>query len=139
MKIFLYFIGRPKDPHANSLAEDYIARASRFKPAQMAEVRPDRFDPWTKHPNAQKIAFEPGGKLLDSAAFSRLFSAAEMSGRDLVFLVGGHDGLPEIWRERADLFVSLGPMTMPHELARVVVAEQIYRAFTILRNHPYQR
>ncbi len=139
MKVHLYFVGRPKDAHCNSLAEDYMARTARFTPSTMLEVRPERFDPWDKHPTARKIAFDPLGKALDSDAFSKLFANAEMLGHDLVFLVGGHDGLPDTWRSRADLVLSLGAMTMPHELARVVVAEQIYRAFTILRNHPYQR
>jgi 23S rRNA (pseudouridine1915-N3)-methyltransferase len=62
-----------------------------------------------------------------------------MRGQDLVFLIGGHDGPPAQWRSRADLRVSLSALTMPHELARAVLAEQIYRAFTILRGHPYPR
>jgi 23S rRNA (pseudouridine1915-N3)-methyltransferase len=62
-----------------------------------------------------------------------------MEGRDLLFLVGGAEGLPTGWRERADLLVSLSRMTLPHELARAVLAEQIYRAFTTLRGHPYPR
>lgn len=139
MKTFLYFVGRAKDTHANAMAQDYIDRAHRFSPTVMAELRPERVDPWVKHPTAKKIALDPLGKQLDSDAFSRLFSTAEMQGHDLVFLVGGHDGLPAEWRTKADLLVSLGPMTLPHELARVVATEQIYRAFTILRNHPYQR
>jgi len=57
----------------------------------------------------------------------------------LVFVVGGADGLPAGWRERAGLLLSLSPMTLPHELARVMLAEQIYRAFTSLRGHPYPR
>jgi 23S rRNA (pseudouridine1915-N3)-methyltransferase len=71
--------------------------------------------------------------------FANLIEKAEMQGHDMVFAVGGHNGLPDAWRQRADLLVSLSPMTMPHELARAVLAEQIYRAFTILRGHPYPR
>lgn len=139
MKAFLYFIGKPKDAQANALAAEYIKRASRYAPSVMTEIRPDRFDPWAKHPTAKKIMLDPAGKALDSNAFADLFAAAEMKGHDLVFAVGGHDGLPEDWRGRADLLLSLSAMTMPHELARVVIAEQIYRAFTILRGHPYPR
>ncbi len=62
-----------------------------------------------------------------------------MSGQDLVFAVGGHAGFTPEWRERADLLLSLSGLTMPHELARAVLAEQIYRAFTMLRGHPYPR
>ena len=139
MKIYLYFIGKPKDAQANVLAAEYMKRASRYASSTMAEIRPDRFDPWARHPNAKKIMLDPAGKALDSTGFAHLLSAAEMKGHDLVFAVGGHDGLPEDWRRRADLLLSLSSMTMPHELARVVIAEQIYRAFTILRGHPYPR
>ena len=62
-----------------------------------------------------------------------------MEGRDLAFLIGGADGLLPEWRPRADLLLSLSPMTFPHELARAMLAEQIYRAFATLRNHPYPR
>jgi 23S rRNA (pseudouridine1915-N3)-methyltransferase len=139
MKVFLYYVGKPKDPHANALAADYIKRADRFAPSQMLEIRPDRTDLWSKHPGAKKILLDPLGRSLDSTAFADLFAKAEMLGHDLLFLVGGHDGLPPAWRERADLLVSLSAMTMPHELARAMLAEQIYRAFTMLRGHPYPR
>ncbi len=95
----------------------------------MREIRPDRVDLWAKHPTARKIFLDPAGKPLDSAAFAALLSKAEMEGRDLVFLIGGHDGLPPGWAARADLLVSLSAMTFPHELARAMLAEQIYRAF----------
>jgi 23S rRNA (pseudouridine1915-N3)-methyltransferase len=139
LKVFLYYVGKPRDPHANALATDYIERSARFAPCKMAEVRVDRIDLWTKHPGAKKILLDPAGKALDSQTFAQLFARAEMNGHDLVFVVGGHDGLPSQWRERADLLLSLSAMTMPHELARVVLSEQIYRAFTSLRGHPYPR
>ena len=139
MKIHLYFIGKPKDAHANGMAADFVSRVSRYSAAEMREIRPDRTDLWKKHPTARKIFLDPAGKPMDSATFSALISAAEMSGRDLVFLVGGHDGLPSGWAARADLLLSLSPMTFPHELARAMLAEQIYRAFATLRGHPYPR
>lgn len=139
MKVFLYYVGKAKDPHANAIAADYIKRASRFAPSQMVEIRPEKVDLWAKHPGARKIFLDPLGRALDSTAFADVFARAEMQGHDLVFLVGGHDGLPPAWRERADLLLSLSPMTMPHELARAVLGEQIYRAFTMLRGHPYPR
>ena len=98
MKVFLYFIGKPKDAHANALAADYMARANRFAPSSMSEIRPDRTDLWAKHPTARKILLDPGGRSLDSPAFADLFAKAEMAGHDLVFAVGGHDGLPAGWR-----------------------------------------
>ena len=139
MKVFVYFVGKPKDAHANAIAADYVKRISRFTPCQMTEIRVDRTDLWAKHPTAKKILMDPAGVSLDSDAFAQIFSKAEMSGHDLVFAVGGHDGHPDAWRTRADMLVSLSAMTMPHELARAVLTEQIYRAFTILRGHPYPR
>ena len=139
MKIFLYYIGRAKDPHANALAEDFLARVSRYSTAEMREIRPERTDLWGKHPAARKILLDPAGKPIDSAGFTSLIETAAREGRDLVFVVGGHDGLPPRWAHRADRLLSLSPLTMPHELARVVLAEQIYRAFATLRGHPYPR
>ena len=139
MKIHLYFIGKPKDPHANAIAADFLGRAARYSPVEMREIRPDRADLWAKHPSARKVFLDPAGKPMDSAAFAALVSKSEMEGRDLVFLIGGHDGLPPGWAARADLLVSLSAMTFPHELARAMLAEQIYRAFATLRGHPYPR
>jgi 23S rRNA (pseudouridine1915-N3)-methyltransferase len=139
VKIYLYFIGKPKDPHANALAEDFLGRAARYCPAEMREIRPERTDLFARHPSARKIFLDPAGKPLDSAAFTKWMARAEMEGRDLVFLIGGHDGLPAGWAARADLLLSLSAMTFPHELARAMVAEQIYRAFATLRGHPYPR
>jgi 23S rRNA (pseudouridine1915-N3)-methyltransferase len=138
VKVFLYFSGKPKDPHMNALAADYVQRANRYAPTVMSELKP-KSDFWAKHPTAKKILLDPAGKSMESGPFSEMFAKAEMLGHDLVFVIGGHDGHPEEWRQRADLLLSLSAMTMPHELARAVVAEQIYRAFTILRGHPYPR
>jgi 23S rRNA (pseudouridine1915-N3)-methyltransferase len=134
LKIFLYYIGKARDPHANAMAEEYIKRSTRFAKCEMREIDPRRFDPFARHLAASKILLDPSGRPLDSAAFVRLLGE-----RDLVFVLGGADGLPAEWRSKADVLLSLSPMTMPHELARVVLAEQIYRALTTLRGHPYPR
>jgi 23S rRNA (pseudouridine1915-N3)-methyltransferase len=139
VKVILYYIGKPKDARANGIAEDFLGRANHYAGTQMTEIRPDRTDPCARHPTARKIYLDPGGRQMDSQAFAEVFRDAEMSGRDLVFVVGGHDGLPPGWREKADLLLSLSRMTFPHELARAMLAEQIYRAFAILRGHPYPR
>jgi 23S rRNA (pseudouridine1915-N3)-methyltransferase len=133
VKIFLYYIGKARDAHANAMAEEYIKRSTRYATCEMREISPQRFDPWEKHPGAFKVLLDPLGRAMDSAKLVRLFD------RDLVFIIGGADGLPAEWRDRADLLLALSPMTMPHELARVVLAEQIYRALTTLRGHPYPR
>lgn len=139
MKIFVYFIGRPKDPHSNAVAEDFLGRAARYAACEMREIKPGRADLFARHPTARKVFCDPAGKALDSAAFASLVAKSEMEGRDLVFLIGGHDGLPPGWGARADLLLSLSAMTFPHELARAMLAEQIYRAFATLRGHPYPR
>jgi 23S rRNA (pseudouridine1915-N3)-methyltransferase len=139
VKIFLYYIGKPKDPHANAIASDFLGRAARYCPSEMREIQPARTDLWSKYPTARKIFLDPSGKTMGSAAFASLIAKAEMEGRDLIFLIGGHDGLPAGWAARADLLISLSAMTFPHELARAMLAEQLYRAFATLRGHPYPR
>ena len=143
MKLLLYYIGKARDTHANAMAEEYIKRSTRFAKCEMREIHPLRFDPWAKHPTATKVLLHPSGTAMDSPRFAKLVSLAEQEARDLVFLVGGATGLPPAWiagdlKNRAVL-LSLSQMTMPHELARVVLAEQIYRAFTLLRGHPYPK
>jgi len=116
-----------------------VGRAARYCNIEMREIHPGRFDLWARHPTARKVFLDPAGKPMDSPAFARLIARSEMEARDLVFLVGGHDGLPSGFAARADLLVSLSLMTFPHEFARVMLAEQIYRAFATLRGHPYPR
>ena len=139
MKVYLYYIGKPRDAHANKMAEEYIKRAARYARCEMREIKPARTDLWSKHASALKVLLDPAGRSLSSGQFAALVEKAELDGRDLVFVVGGADGLPEDWRQRADRLVSLSAMTFPHELARVVLAEQMYRAFALLRGHPYPR
>ncbi len=139
MKIFLYYIGKPRDQHANAIAEEFLKRSGRYAACQMREIVPQRFDLFTRHAAAQKIFLDPAGRPMDSAAFTKLIEQAERQGQEIVFLIGGHDGLPPAWKPRADLLLSLSPMTFLHELARALLAEQIYRALTTLRGHPYPR
>ena len=139
MTLYLYFIGKPRDAQANRMAEEYIQRSSRYIRCEMREIQPARFDLFAKHGAGRKVFLDPEGKALDSDAMAALIGAAELEARDLVFLVGGADGLPPDWRPKADLLLSLSRMTFSHELARVMLAEQVYRALTMLRGHPYAR
>jgi 23S rRNA (pseudouridine1915-N3)-methyltransferase len=139
LKVFIYFVGKPRDVHANAIAAEFLKRSSRYAVCEMREIHPERFDLFTKHSSAQKVFLDPGGRALDTEQFVKLVERAESKGQDLVFLIGGHDGLPVEWKPRADLLLSLSPMTFPHEMARAVLAEQVYRAFTTLRGHPYPR
>ena len=139
MKIWLYFIGKPRDEASNAIAAEFLKRSTRYATCEMREIHPDRFDPWAKHPSAVKALLDPAGKLWTSEQFIQWIEKTEAEARDIVFIVGGHDGLPPAWRPKGDLLLSLSPMTFPHELARAMLAEQIYRAFTTLRGHPYPR
>ena len=139
MKLYLFFIGKPRDPQANRIAEEYIQRSSRYIRCEMREIQPARFDLFAKHGAGRKVLLDPEGKALDSDGMAALIGAAELEARDLVFLVGGADGLPPDWRPKADLLLSLSRMTFSHELARVMLAEQVYRGLTMLRGHPYAR
>jgi 23S rRNA (pseudouridine1915-N3)-methyltransferase len=136
LKLIIYYVGKARDTHANAMAEEYVKRSTRFAKCEMREIQPRRFDVFEKHPSAMKVMLDPAGRALDSAAFTQLVNHET---RDIVFVLGGADGLPADWRSRADLLISLSKLTMPHELARVVLAEQIYRALTTLRGHPYPR
>ena len=139
MKLFLYYIGKPRDAHANAIAAEFIKRSSRYASCETREIVPARFDLFARHASARKIFLDPAGRIMDSPGFVQLIRQAEDEAQDLVFLIGGHEGLPPEWKSRADLLLSLSAMTFPHELARVMLAEQIYRAFTTLRGHPYPR
>lgn len=139
MRIYLYYIGKQRDAQANEMAMEYVKRTERYGKCEMREIHPGRFDLWAKHPTAWKVFLDPAGRTLASQRFAEVIGKAENEARDLVFLVGGADGLPPGWRERCDWLLSLSAMTFPHELARVMLAEQVYRAFTILRGHPYPR
>jgi 23S rRNA (pseudouridine1915-N3)-methyltransferase len=139
VKVLLYFIGKPRDEHANAIAAEFLKRTSRYARVEMREIQPGRFDLFARHPGAMKIFLDPAGKPLDTAGFVDIVRRLESEGRDAVFLLGGHDGLPPEWKPRADLLLSLSAMTFPHELARAMLAEQIYRAYTTLRGHPYPR
>jgi len=139
VKIFVYYVGKPRDAHANAMAEEYVKRCARYVQCEMREVKPGRFDPMDKHPSGTIILLDPAGKGYDSPQFTRLVGKAEQESRDLVFLVGGAEGLPEDWRKSQALLLSLSPLTYSHELARVMLAEQLYRALAGLRGHPYPK
>lgn len=101
MRLLLYYVGKPRNPNANRMAEEFIERSTRYAKCEMREIIPARFDPWAKHPTATKILLDPAGKAMDSPRFASLVSRAEQDARDLVFLVGGATGLPQPGRRTA--------------------------------------
>lgn len=90
-------------------------------------------------PGAEVIALDERGRALDTAAWAQALGRWLQSGRDVAMLVGGPDGLAAELRDRADHCWSLSPLTLPHPLVRVLVAEQLYRAYSLHTRHPYHR
>lgn len=85
------------------------------------------------------VALEVGGRPWSTEKLASQLENWQQDGRDVSFLVGGPDGLAEACRQRADQLWSLSPLTLPHPLVRILLAEQLYRAWSITRNHPYHR
>jgi 23S rRNA (pseudouridine1915-N3)-methyltransferase len=83
------------------------------------------------------VLLDSRGKQLSSEEFAELLEREQLTAVPLMFAIGASDGFTEEARRQAAFTLSLGKMTLPHELARVVLVEQLYRAFTILKNHPY--
>ena len=86
-----------------------------------------------------RVILDERGKLLDTMELARRMTGWRNAGRDVAFVIGGADGLSDGVKKSADLAWSLSPLTLPHGLARVLLAEQLYRAVSILHNHPYHR
>jgi 23S rRNA (pseudouridine1915-N3)-methyltransferase len=86
-----------------------------------------------------KVVLDERGSLVRTMELARRIARWRETGRDVAFIVGGADGLAESVKGSADFVWSLSPLTLPHGLARVVLAEQLYRAHSILHNHPYHR
>jgi 23S rRNA (pseudouridine1915-N3)-methyltransferase len=134
LKVHLLYIGKPRSREANVLAQEYALRLGRYCRFEMRQIRDESAG--AAYKGALRIVLDPAGEQITSQA---LASVLERAGRDVAFFVGGAEGFSEAFRSSADRLLSLSKMTLPHELARVVLAEQIYRAFTILSNHPYPR
>ena len=143
MRITLIAVGKVKQAGMRAELDDYFGRLKRYATFQEVELKdaPERelIPRFSKAiPERTKvIALEVGGKMLDSHGLARLVADIERSPGAAAFLIGGSYGLPAEVSKRADVQLSLSPMTLPHRLARLVLAEQLYRAFTILRNEPY--
>lgn len=138
LRVRVAYVGRPRNRALNDAAADYATRIARYCEFEQRELRSAE-QVRDKFAGAVLVALDPAGRELDSTAFARWMEKHQDRGtRDLVFLVGGADGLPEEIRSSAEL-ISLSRLTLPHELARVVLLEQVYRAFTIMRGHPYPR
>jgi 23S rRNA (pseudouridine1915-N3)-methyltransferase len=134
---------RAKSDAAGTLAADYLARASRYLPceAQTYPSEADLLGALDRHSTRTApvlILLDSGGKQLSSEELAAQLGRLRDSGtQSLILAIGPADGWSAAASARANLILSLGRITLPHELARAVLAEQVYRALTILANHPY--
>jgi 23S rRNA (pseudouridine1915-N3)-methyltransferase len=142
MRLRLVMLGRTRQPELRALVADYVARIGRYAAVEVTELAesPAALRKLKADPAARWVLLDAGGKQHTSQSFARWLAAERGGGtRELIFLCGGAEGFPDALRRRAHVKLSLSTLTMPHELARVVLAEQLYRAFAILAGHPYPR
>jgi 23S rRNA (pseudouridine1915-N3)-methyltransferase len=155
MQIHLIAVGTRMPAWIAQGYEDYARRLPRECSLRLVEIPLGRRS--RTHPSAQAVeeegrrmlsaiperclvvAMEVGGRSWDTPALAARLQEWLLSGRDIVLLVGGPDGLSRDCLQRADLRWSLSALTLPHALVRVVLAEQLYRAWTIISGHPYHR
>jgi 23S rRNA (pseudouridine1915-N3)-methyltransferase len=135
MKLRVVWIGKTKDPSMAKLCSDYTARIKHFLPIEIAELKQAKVDP-----SDRLVALDPRGKSWTSETFAKFLQQHMTSDpRRLTFIIGDYEGLSETVKERADVLWSLSPLTFTHDLTRVLLLEQIYRALTIIKNLPYAR
>jgi 23S rRNA (pseudouridine1915-N3)-methyltransferase len=158
MRLMVLAVGRLKDGPERDLAERYRERATQSGRAlgftgpesiEFAESRARRPEDRkaeeamafsARIPAGWRVALDERGPVIGSERFAALLAAARDGGRAHgTFIIGGADGLGEEVRQTSDLVLSFGALTLPHQLARVLVFEQLYRAMTIIAGHPYHR
>jgi len=145
VKIKIAWIGKTKEPAIASLTEEYLKRISRYAQVEGAALRDEAAllemcgDRQAKGGGKSTlILLDSRGKEYSSEAFAKfLGDYQDRNPLPLVFAVGGANGFSDTARAAAHQVISLGKMTLAHELARVVLLEQVYRTFTILKGHPY--
>ncbi len=151
MRAWLIAVGDRMPSWVSDGFGEYVKRLSRELPLTLTEVTAKSRDPARVNAeecqallsavpkNAHVVALDGRGKPWSSEELAEQMGKWRMLGKDVAFLVGGADGLDNSVLERADQRWSLGPLTLPHPLVRIVVAEQLYRAASLLSHHPYHR
>ena len=146
MRIRLLMLGKTRRPEIRALLEDYTGRIRRFAELEMRELRED--SPAVRHggrrieltAGASVVLLDATGKEFSSEQFARWLGGCRDRGvREMVFLCGAAEGFPDSLARCATMKMSLSPLTFSHELARVMLAEQIYRALAQLAGHPYPK
>jgi 23S rRNA (pseudouridine1915-N3)-methyltransferase len=143
VKLTVAWIGKTKNSAIQSLTDDYLKRLRQYAETEGAVLKDEAAllklcGHEGKSTRRRLVLLDSRGKHLSSeelAGFLR--EHQDRNSAPLVFAVGTADGFSEELRQKADFVLSLGKMTLAHELARVVILEQVYRAFTILKGHPY--
>ncbi|HEU4722683.1 MAG TPA: 23S rRNA (pseudouridine(1915)-N(3))-methyltransferase RlmH [Gemmatimonadaceae bacterium] len=154
MRLVVAVVGKPRDRHLAAAIDEYETRAARYWPLAVAEVR-EASGRGVSAPDARRkegerllerlpagalvIVCDETGDRLTSAEFAAMLAGARDAARDVAFVVGGAYGLDDVVRRAAARSLQLAPWTLPHELARLVLAEQLYRAGTIVRGEPYHK
>ena len=143
MKIRLVMLGKTRRAELRALLDDYLSRIRHHNDIQALELRDASAAPLRRlqlDPAATVVLLDAAGKQLTSEQFARwLADLRDRGTRELVFLCGAAEGFPEALSRRATAKLSLSTLTLSHELARVVLAEQLYRAFASLSGHPYPK
>lgn len=158
MRIIVAAVGRLKRGPEQELAERYRERAVKsgrgigLRSVEVIEIAESRSRDAQRRMLEESIALanvipkgsatvllDPRGEALDSAKFTKRISGWNDSGRDAAFVIGGPDGLAPTLSDAAELHLSFGALTWPHQIVRVMLLEQIYRVTTMLSGHPYHR
>lgn len=142
MRLQLLMIGKTRRAEMCTIIEDYVNRIRRSCPIEILEVRDAEaaLKKLETDRSATPILLDAGGRSIDSNALARWLGELRDRGtRQVIFICGNAGGFPESLRERVTQKLSLSAMTLSHELARVVLAEQLYRAFAILSGSPYPK
>ncbi len=142
MKIRLFLLGKTRRPEMRALFDEYVKRVSRQTSIEAVEIRDSAAA--LKKLDADRavtvVLLDAAGKQSSSEEFAAWLGTLRDRGtRELIFLCGDAEGFPDSLRQRAQHKLSLSAMTFSHELARVVLAEQLYRAFAILSGSPYPK
>ena len=155
MKLLVVAVGERMPHWVDEGFADYARRFPRQARLALAEVRPEKRGPTRTvaqalageakrigaalPPDCRRVVLDERGRDLTTAALARLLEGWLGEGRDCAFLVGGPDGLDPGLKRAGDLTLRLSSLTLPHAIVRIVLAEQLYRALSILDNHPYHR
>lgn len=143
MKIRLVMLGKTRRPEIRALLDDYVNRIRRYAEIEVNELRDDSPAALRKlkiEPGATVVLLDAAGKQQTSQSFAHWIGDLRDRGvRELCFYCGAAEGFPAEISRGAAQRISLSTLTMPHEFARVVLVEQIYRAFAILAGHPYPK